>query len=289
MKWPWAIILTLGILLAAIVVSGLIGFDVMWIIIPVSAIWVAVDSSKINLKKYQSGISYGPGGIFFAVAVLWIVGFPWYLHVRYKIKSGLAELKETESNLGVMSTKNFWLLTAGIFVVLLGMNSVYTVTEHEQVLLTEFARVVEVDIKPGMHFKLPFVHAVQRFDRGVMTLDIVAERFLALDQNTVIVGSFVEFRVVDALKYYEALKYYKTTGGEPGFLTQLINVSLRTQINMRSMHDVVAGEHGLRMPELIKQVNRQAIEDFGVEVLDIRVSIQRAAASDIGSQEHGPG
>jgi len=59
-----------------------------------TGIWAAIDSSKIQLKRYKSGISYGPVVIFLCFAFLWIVAFPWYLIMRYKIKTGTAVLKD---------------------------------------------------------------------------------------------------------------------------------------------------------------------------------------------------
>lgn len=64
------------------------------IFILLSSIWVGIDSSKIELKKYKSGISYGPIVLTILCLALWIVAFPWYLVVRTKIKDGKAELKQ---------------------------------------------------------------------------------------------------------------------------------------------------------------------------------------------------
>jgi len=63
-----------------------------------TALWAAIDSSKLQLKRYKSGTSYGPVVLFFACALLWIVGFPWYLAMRYKTKIGTAVLKEGATN-----------------------------------------------------------------------------------------------------------------------------------------------------------------------------------------------
>ena len=65
-------------------------FPLSWFMILGTAIWAAIDSSKIQLKRYKSGISYGPVVLFFGIALLWIIGFPWYLSMRYKIKTGTA-------------------------------------------------------------------------------------------------------------------------------------------------------------------------------------------------------
>ena len=73
--------------------GGGIGVLLFQIIILVSSIWVGIDSSKIELKKYKSGISYGPVVMVILCLLLWIVAFPWYLVVRGKINAGKAELK----------------------------------------------------------------------------------------------------------------------------------------------------------------------------------------------------
>jgi len=74
-------------------IAAISGYDISIVMILGTSLWAAIDSSKIELRKYQSGISYGPFVIFFAIAFLWIAGFPWYLIVRYRIKVGTATLK----------------------------------------------------------------------------------------------------------------------------------------------------------------------------------------------------
>jgi hypothetical protein len=90
MKTWIAILFTIGLFAACIVLSALIRFNLTWIMVLGTSLWVAIDSSKIQLMRYKSGISSGPVVLFFACALLWIVGFPWYLSMRYKIKSGTA-------------------------------------------------------------------------------------------------------------------------------------------------------------------------------------------------------
>jgi hypothetical protein len=97
MKTRDAILLTIALLL----LTSLVGFNIAgkhvslsWFLIFGTAIWAAVDSSKIQLKRYRSGISYGPVVLFFCFLLLWIVAFPWYLSVRYTIKTGTAVLKD---------------------------------------------------------------------------------------------------------------------------------------------------------------------------------------------------
>ena len=63
-----------------------------------SSLWVAIDSSKMQLKRYKSGISYGPVALFIGCILLWLVAVPWYLWTRYQIESGRAVLKSEPAN-----------------------------------------------------------------------------------------------------------------------------------------------------------------------------------------------
>jgi hypothetical protein len=86
------VVLTLTFFCGFIIGDTVISFG--WFIVPATGIWAAIDSSKIQLKRYKSGISYGPVALFLGFLLLWIVAFPWYLILRYKIKTGTAVLKD---------------------------------------------------------------------------------------------------------------------------------------------------------------------------------------------------
>jgi hypothetical protein len=94
MKTWQAILFTFALLFLVIILSGVIQFDLTWPLVLGTSLWVALDSRKIELLRYQSGISLKPLVLFIACALLWIVGFPWYLSMRYKIKNGTATLKD---------------------------------------------------------------------------------------------------------------------------------------------------------------------------------------------------
>jgi hypothetical protein len=93
-----AILLTIALLGACTVIYRLTGLDLYWIMVIGTAFWTAVDSTKIHLKRYESGISYGPVVLFVGFVLLWEIAFPWYLIVRHKIKTGTAVLKDGDAN-----------------------------------------------------------------------------------------------------------------------------------------------------------------------------------------------
>jgi hypothetical protein len=89
---PWmAILITIGILLFMIVGIEVVGPFFPFLVVVGSAIWVAVETSKLELNKYKSGNS--PIVMFAGCCLLWIVVFPWFLVMQSKVKNGLAQLK----------------------------------------------------------------------------------------------------------------------------------------------------------------------------------------------------
>src|SRR5688572_17253089 len=93
MKLPAAILFSVGLLGACALVLYTLGLHVTWLMVAATSLWVAIDSYRLGLSRYKSGISYNPAILFMACLLLWIVGFPWYLVMRHKIKSGTAVLK----------------------------------------------------------------------------------------------------------------------------------------------------------------------------------------------------
>lgn len=78
--------LTLGSVVAMFVLTP-------FIVIPATALWAAWDSGQVKLSSYETGIAYSPMVLFVVICLLWIVGFPWYVVARQKIKQGALPLK----------------------------------------------------------------------------------------------------------------------------------------------------------------------------------------------------
>jgi membrane protease subunit HflC len=139
----------------------------------------------------------------------------------------------------------------------------------ERGILMEFGRVVDSDIKPGLHFKLPIINEVRKFDGRVLTSDAPSERFLTLEKKAVIVDSFAKFKIDDVETYYTA-----TSGDErraEELLKERINNGLRNEISSRTLYEVVSGQRDELMQVLTERLNAVAQEELGVSVVDVRV------------------
>jgi membrane protease subunit HflC len=168
-----------------------------------------------------------------------------------------------------MAGRNMTLLVVVALALLLANSSLYVIKQTERGVLLRFGEVVNPDLQPGLHLKIPFVNTVRKFDGRLITVDSTPERFFTQEQKALIVDSYAKFRIKDTERFYTA------TNGEMsramGLLAQRINNGLRNQVAVRTIQEVVSGERDLLMQELTAELTEVAQEALGVEVVDVRV------------------
>jgi membrane protease subunit HflC len=156
-------------------------------------------------------------------------------------------------------------------VILIGgaiYSAAFVVHQWESALKLQLGRIVDADYEPGLHWRIPFIQEVKKFDRRIQTLDARPDRFLTIEKKDVIVDSFAKWRIANVAQYF------RSTGGNPDktgrLLSERINTSLRDEFGKRTVQEVVSGERAEIMQLLTKASDEQANE-LGVEIIDVRV------------------
>ena len=163
--------------------------------------------------------------------------------------------------------KNF--VPAGIaLLAVLVYASTFVVNERETAIKLRLGEIVASDYKPGLHFKVPVLNQINKFDRRIQTLDSPPQRFLTIEKKDVIVDSYAKWRVSNPAQFF------RSTGGSVSrtsrLLSERINTSLRDEFGKRTIQEVVSEDR----TELMAQLNREIdlkVNELGVEVIDVRV------------------
>ena len=168
-----------------------------------------------------------------------------------------------------MSTLRKILYPALFLVFVLLTQSIFVVKETERAVKLRFGEIVEYDVEPGLHFKVPVVNTVRKFDARILTLDAAPQSYLTSEKKALTVDSFVKWRVSDVAKYYT------TSGGDEErlrrLLIQRVDAGLRNEFGTRTVKEVVSGQRDELMDKLSNQLNLIAKDELGVEVIDLRV------------------
>ena len=165
-----------------------------------------------------------------------------------------------------MNIKALLVLLAGL-AVLAGL-SVFTVDERQVAILLQFGKVERTDLKPGLHFKVPVVQNVLKFDSRIQTLDSDPQNYLTFEKKNVIVDSFVKWRIADVRRFYTS------AGGSilqaNNRLGEVILKRLRDEFGKRTITQVVSGERTDIMDKLRVAAKDQA-DELGLEIVDVRI------------------
>jgi membrane protease subunit HflC len=166
---------------------------------------------------------------------------------------------------------NSLLKTFGLLIIVLAglQSTLYVISEFERGVKLQFGRLIEADIQPGLHVKIPFVDDVRIFDARILTVDAQPASFFTIEKKRLIVDSYAKWRIANVETYYKA------TGGVESVahnrLANRVNNGLRNQFGTRTLHEVVSGERDLLMKNITEDLNSSVLDSLGIEVVDVRV------------------
>lgn len=168
-----------------------------------------------------------------------------------------------------MGGRTFATLAGLLVVMILLSKSLFIISETERGVMLRFGEVVEPDLQPGIHFKMPVVNTVTKFDGRVQTLDSRPQEYLTLEKKTLVVDSFVKWRISDVKTYYTA-----TSGDEfraSDLLSSRMDTRLRNKFGRRTLNEVVSGDREEVMVQITEELNGITKDELGIEVIDVRV------------------
>jgi len=181
-------------------------------------------------------------------------------------------------------------IAAGILLV---SNSAYIVDETEQVLITQFGRVVGDPInEPGLKFKLPFFQKANFFPKNLLTWDGDPGQIPTKDKTYIGVDTFARWKIVDPVKYFQ------TVNNEIAALERLDDIidpavrnlvtsyplveSVRNSDRSMDTFEYAIDENVKRVQynidlgrdEITKRIVTQAsdkLTQFGIELVDVKI------------------
>ncbi len=166
----------------------------------------------------------------------------------------------------------------------------FTVSETDQVIVTQFGSPKRVIKEAGLHFKLPFIEQINTLDRRVLEWDGNPTQVPTLDKKYIWVDSFARWKITDPLMFFKTVTVEVSAQGR---LDDIINGAVRNKISNHPLieavrtsdrpmsimtgidgeatgevHNVEAGRDAI-VAEVLEEA-KQAATEFGIEIIDIR-------------------
>ena len=167
-----------------------------------------------------------------------------------------------------MENRLFGIVAIAVLVGFILQETLFSVKEYERAVKFKFGEFVGDEIGPGLHFKVPFINTIQKYDVRIQTMDSDPEGFLTKDNQELVIDSFVKWRIRNIKQYFVSVQGRAQVAETR--LAQQVNSSLRSEVGKRSIADVVAGDRAMIMNVVQKGIAEES-EKFGVEVIDVRL------------------
>ena len=184
------------------------------------------------------------------------------------------------------------LVALGAGVALLLFASIYTVSESEQVILTQFGRPLGGVLKePGLHVKVPFIQTVHRFDKRWLEYDGDPNEIPTKDKKYIWVDTYARWRIADPLRFYQAVRDER--GGQSR-LDDIVDGETRNAVASFDLIEVVRSSNrpfqvteelaGIgsaeamapvavgrsHIAQIILEKSARITPEFGIELVDVR-------------------
>ncbi len=184
-----------------------------------------------------------------------------------------------------------YLLTAVLLLAVGATQCLFAVDQREQAIVLQLGQPVG-DIKnPGLHFKIPVIQDVRRFDRRILSVEsqpvqmVISSTQMATPpaegetapaptaQNSggepIIVSTFTRYRISDPLKFMKTLR---TIAGANQRLESIVSDATRTALGRRTLRELLSSSRTQVMEDIRKSVNAKTEQDqLGIEIVDLRI------------------
>jgi membrane protease subunit HflC len=151
--------------------------------------------------------------------------------------------------------------------VVIGMNSLFIVKETNQAMVLTLGKVDRLISEPGLKFKVPFIQNIVMFDKRILETDATPTEYVTKDKKRLLVDSFTRWQIVNARKFYEAVR------NESAALERIniiVNSAMRSYLGREELVEIVSGDRAKLMQSILENARVQA-EPLGVEIVDVRI------------------
>jgi modulator of FtsH protease HflC len=128
-------------------------------------------------------------------------------------------------------------LILGLVLAIGVLQSTYVIDQSEQAIVVQFGEPVGSLVNtPGLHWKLPFVQDVRRFDKRILSWDGDVSQIPTLGREFVLVDTTARWRIVDPLKF---LRSVRDEAGARTRLDDLIDSVARDIVSGTNLEEII--------------------------------------------------
>ena len=158
-----------------------------------------------------------------------------------------------------------------VLVLLLGLNSLFTVREDQYACTVRFSKIIDTTGEAGLHFKIPFIDSVKYFSKATQFYDIPPSEVLTSDKQNMTVDCYILWSISDPKLFYQTLG---STGVAEQRLDALTYNELKTVMGTLAQADIINMEDGAKRNEIYENISSDVdalAATYGIHVEDVKI------------------
>jgi membrane protease subunit HflC len=172
-----------------------------------------------------------------------------------------------------------------VLAVVILASAAFVVDERQQVVITQFGAPVGTPIvRPGIHFKVPFVQEAHFFDKRFLEWNGNPNQMPTKDKRLILVDTFARWSIVDPLLFYQRLRDER---GAQSRLDDIIDGATRNAVANHDLVEIVRSSNREVQidPELSEEEQATSLEKVSVGrpgIMQIILAESQQRSADLG-------
>lgn len=158
-------------------------------------------------------------------------------------------------------------VVAALIVVL---NSAFVIRENQYGIVKEFGKIEKVIAEPGLYFKLPIMQEVDTVSKELLLYDIAKSDVITKDKKSMIVDSFVLWRITDPKVFAQTLN--SSTVNAEGRIDVAVYNAVKSVISSMTQNDIIAAR-GQELTNHIMNNATSSIGQYGIEIATVEIKL----------------
>ena len=148
------------------------------------------------------------------------------------------------------------LIIIALLVFVFAQNPLFVVSEGEQALVTEFGKPVGGILSPGLHFRVPFIQTVHRFESRILKWDGDPNQIPTKDKRYIFLDTTARWRISDPLLFFKTVA---TERGAQGRLDDIIDSVVRDAVSGHLLVELVRGSDYQAPGSVVEEIQLEGV------------------------------
>ena len=179
------------------------------------------------------------------------------------------EIDDMENN-NQTAKKYFSKITIFLILIpflMLFLSSIYVVKINQYVVVKQFGKIISIQSKPGLYFKLPFIQNTQKIDGTMKLYDVAKSDVITKDKKSLISDSYVIYKVNDPKKFLKTVNIDERARER----IEASTYNGMKQIISSMTQDEVIKSRGDNLTKILTEAVEEDMQEYGIDIIQVQI------------------